>query len=175
MTQPQTTVTATVTVGSYPWGVAVSPDGTKVYVTNHGNNNVSVIDTATNTVTATVNVGSYPNGVAVNPDGTKVYVANPGSNTVSVIDTATNTVTATVNVGNSPVAFGQFIGPLPAEPVLPVANFSTNVTSGYAPLSVQFTDLSENATEWNWNFGDGNTSTEQNPEHTYSDSRKLYC
>ena len=112
-------------------------------------------------------VGISPDGVAVTPDGTKVYVANTDSNTVSVIDTATNTVTATVNVGNSPVAFGQFIGPLQHKPVLPVANFSSNVTSGYAPLSVQFTDLSENATEWNWNFGDGTTSTEQNPTHTY--------
>jgi len=53
-------------------------------------------------------------------------------------------------------------------PVLPVANFSSNVTTGNAPLSVQFTDLSENATEWNWSFGSGATSNEQNPTHTYS-------
>ena len=63
-------------VGSGPYGVAVSPDGTKVYVANDNSNTVSVIDTATNTVTATVPVGSYPSGVAVSPDGTKVYVAN---------------------------------------------------------------------------------------------------
>ncbi len=68
---------------------------------------------------------------------------------------------------------GKFIGTLQVtgtvtEPVLPVANFSSNVTSGYAPLSVQFTDLSKNATGWNWNFGDGANSTEQNPIHTYS-------
>ncbi len=54
------------------------------------------------------------------------------------------------------------------ETVLPVANFSTNVTSGYAPLTAQFTDLSENAAEWNWDFGDGTNSTEQSPAHTYS-------
>jgi len=54
------------------------------------------------------------------------------------------------------------------ETVLPVANFSTNVTSGYAPLTAQFTDLSENSIGWNWDFGDGNTSTEQSPAHTYS-------
>ena len=35
-------------------------------------------------------------------------------------------------------------------------------------LSVQFTDLSESATEWNWDFGDGSDSTDQNPTHTYS-------
>jgi PKD repeat protein len=42
------------------------------------------------------------------------------------------------------------------------------VTSGYAPLSVQFTDFSQNVTSTNWDFGDGSNSTDQNPEHTYS-------
>jgi len=42
---------------------------------------------------------------------------------------------------------------------IPVANFSSNVTSDYAPLQVQFTDLSQNATGWNWEFGDGTNST----------------
>src|ERR1035438_3795977 len=68
------TVTATVNVGSGPFGVAVNPAGTFVYVTNETSNNVSVINTATNTVTATVNVGLGPYGVAVNPAGTFVYV-----------------------------------------------------------------------------------------------------
>ncbi|AKB25522.1 collagen triple helix repeat domain protein [Methanosarcina sp. MTP4] len=58
--------------------------------------------------------------------------------------------------------------PPPPPSVLPVSNFSSNVTQGYTPLSVQFTDLSENATEWNWDFGDNAPSTEQNPMHTYS-------
>ena len=54
------TVTATVAVGTAPFGVAVNPAGTRVYVANTDSNNVSVIDTATNTVTATVAVGTYP-------------------------------------------------------------------------------------------------------------------
>ncbi len=54
------------------------------------------------------------------------------------------------------------------SPILPTANFTNNVTQGYVPLSVQFTDLSENATEWNWDFGDGTASTNQNATHTYS-------
>jgi YVTN family beta-propeller protein len=166
-------VTSTANVGSLPFGVAVSPDGKKVYVTNADSNTVSVIDTAISTVIATVNVGNLPCGIAVNPQGTKVYVANSNSNNVSVIDTATNTITATVNVGSTatvnvgslPVTFGQFIGP---RFVLPVANFVANVTSGYIPLTVQFNDSSENATGWNWDFGDGFNSTEQNPMHNYS-------
>lgn len=50
-----------------------------------------------------------------------------------------------------------------------VADFSADVTSGCAPLDVQFSDLSQcNPTAWLWNFGDGQTSTAQNPAHTYS-------
>ena len=65
------TVVATVTVGVGPVAVAVTPDGTHVYVTDARSNTVSVIRTATNTVVATVLVGTEPFGVAVTPDGTK--------------------------------------------------------------------------------------------------------
>jgi YVTN family beta-propeller protein len=80
----------------------VTPDGTKVYVTNYNSNTVSVIAAATNTLSATIPVGSYPDGIAVSPDGSEVYVANAMANSVSVIDTATSTVTATIPVGSSP-------------------------------------------------------------------------
>ncbi|KFL37059.1 hypothetical protein N788_11665 [Arenimonas donghaensis DSM 18148 = HO3-R19] len=90
------TVVTTIPVGSGAWGVAASPDGTRVYVPNPGSNNVSVIDTSTNTVTATVPVGASPYGATVSPDGAELYVTNLGSGNVSVIDTSTNTVVATV-------------------------------------------------------------------------------
>ncbi|AFD00439.1 PKD repeat-containing protein [Methanocella conradii HZ254] len=54
-----------------------------------------------------------------------------------------------------------------AKPPAPVAKFSSNKTIGIVPLTVQFTDMSIGATSWLWSFGDGNTSTEQNPAHTY--------
>lgn len=49
----------------------------------------------------------------------------------------------------------------------PVADFFVDITSGDAPLTVYFTDLSSNASSWAWDFGDGNTSTDQSPTHTY--------
>jgi dipeptidyl aminopeptidase/acylaminoacyl peptidase len=54
-------------------------------------------------------------------------------------------------------------------PAAPIANLTANLTSGKAPLTVQFTDTSsETPTRWAWTFGDGATSTERNPVHTYT-------
>lgn len=54
---------------------------------------------------------------------------------------------------------------------VPVAAFTATPTSGTAPLTVSFTDQSANSpTSWQWNFGDGGTSTQQNPTHTYHNS-----
>jgi YVTN family beta-propeller protein len=105
--------------------VAVTPDGSKVYVTNQGSNTVSVIATATNTVVGSpITVGTNPEGVAVTPDGSKVYVANHGSNTVSVIATATNTVVGSpIAVGKQPAAFGLFI-----QPFIAFSAFVPNLT-----------------------------------------------
>ena len=60
------------------------------------------------------------------------------------------------------------VTPGPA-PILPVADFSSNVTSGKVPLNVGFTDKSTGTPiSWTWSFGDGTSSTVQNPVHTYS-------
>ena len=96
-------VKTTVTVGSNPVGVAITPDGNYAYVANSGTTTVSVIQISTNTVIATVTVGSTPQNIAITPDGTYAYVANYNSGTVSVIQISTNTVTATVTVGSNPV------------------------------------------------------------------------
>jgi PKD repeat protein len=48
------------------------------------------------------------------------------------------------------------------------ADFDATPKSGQAPMAVQFTDLSATgATSWAWTFGDGGTSTLQNPMHMY--------
>jgi PKD repeat protein len=50
-----------------------------------------------------------------------------------------------------------------------VANFTANTTAGGAPLTVQFTDTSTGApTSREWDFGDGQYATSQNPSHTYT-------
>ncbi len=56
----------------------------------------------------------------------------------------------------------------------PTADFSTASISGTAPFTVKFMDDSSGTiTGWAWDFGDGSTSTAQNPVHTY-DSVGIY-
>ena len=114
-----------VPVGTYPYTVVMSADGSKVYVSNWGgkipgpgdvtdeqnpvvvdartgipNTGIlSVIATATNTVMKTIDVGLHPTGMALSPSGDRLYVTNANSDTVSVIDTATDSVANTLQVG----------------------------------------------------------------------------
>jgi YVTN family beta-propeller protein len=96
-------VEGTVTVGQNPFGVAVTPDGTKIYVANQNSGNVSVVDANTRKVITTITVGMSPLRVAVSPDGSKAIVTNQMSNNVSVIDVRTNSVITTLPVGKEPM------------------------------------------------------------------------
>jgi len=67
---PNTVFTTITSAGTGPSGVAATPDGAKVYVSNTTTDDVSVVDTATNTITGPVNVGTTPsnqNSVAMMP------------------------------------------------------------------------------------------------------------
>ena len=80
------------------------------------------------------------------------------------IYTVTLTVTNTAGSGMSSSTI--YVNSTSTSPV--VADFGSSVSSGGAPLTVQFTDLSTgNPTTWTWNFGDGTNSTVKNPTHTY--------
>ena len=95
-------------LGKNPMGVAVSPDGTRVYVANNQDNTLSVLDVKTFLpVTGTpIKVGRQPMGVAVSPDGTRVFVTNFQGKSVTVIDTKTLKPVGkdSVRVGRLPVS-----------------------------------------------------------------------
>ena len=46
-------------------------------------------------------------------------------------------------------------------------DFSASKVKGCAPLKVDFSSIAPSATSWAWDFGDGHTSTDENPENTY--------
>ncbi|MFC4908014.1 YncE family protein [Actinomadura gamaensis] len=96
-------------------GVAVTPDGRKVYVADTGQYDVAAVD-ASSGAAKKIFVGPYPQAVAVTPDGRAVYAAVTGGDTgaggsdeVKVIDTAADRVTQTIKVGTAPhqIAFSR--------------------------------------------------------------------
>ena len=58
---------ASVPVGERPWGIALSPDGTRLYTANGGSNDVSVVDVRARKQIARVKVGEGPWGIAIAP------------------------------------------------------------------------------------------------------------
>ena len=73
------------------------------------------------------------------------------------------------------VEYGHFCGRVPVTATLGTGNLEANfgISTTILDLSltngeVTFTDSTQGATSWFWDFGDGNTSTAQNPTHTYT-------
>ncbi|MFY9800126.1 MAG: PKD domain-containing protein, partial [Methanoregula sp.] len=84
--------------------------------------------------------------------------------------TYTVTLTVTNANGSDRTVKTRYITVTP--PPGPEAGFIASSTTGRSPLTVQFTDQSTGSPRsWYWNFGDGTTSTKQNPVHTYRSLR----
>ncbi len=98
-------------------------------------------------------------------DGSTSTLQNP-SHTYTAPGTYDVTLTATNTIGSNTVTQPGYIT---VNAAVPVSSFTANVTSGVAPLTVQFSDTSNNTpTGWYWSFGDGGISTSENPVYTFS-------
>ncbi|MFH1756395.1 MAG: PKD domain-containing protein, partial [Candidatus Latescibacterota bacterium] len=106
-----------------------------------------------------------------------IKTQNPGWTSAQIRNQLCNTAIDIINVesGSGWDRYSGY-GMVDAEaavgggtPSPPTAAFSGLPTSGDAPLSVNFTDQSSGSpTSWSWTFGDGGTSSAQNPSHTYN-------
>ncbi len=128
-------VGASVPLGVQPTFSVIDPVLNRLYVTNTGDNTVSVFD-ATNVnfsnmpampTLATVNVGTGPVGLTALVDGTKFYVANAGSDDVTVVSASSYSVLSTVALaaGANPV----WIASDPTASRVYVANQGTTNTT----------------------------------------------
>lgn len=90
--------------------------------------------------------------------------------------TDTSVIDSMIYDRNDDLAIGGYVTyipfltePHPDTPTLYGTDFSADVNTGEVPLTVNFTDLTKDGvTSWLWDFGDGSTSTEKNPRHTYT-------
>jgi YVTN family beta-propeller protein len=97
----------TLTPGTNPKDVAITPNGNYAYVTNSLSNNVTIIQNASSgspSVLTTVGVGTSPYNVAITPNGNYAYVTNNGSNNVTIIQNASSgspSVLTTLAIGTN--------------------------------------------------------------------------
>jgi len=93
-------------LGPAPTRLAITPDGSRLLVTNVHDGSVTVMDTATSSILQTLAVGQGPADVAISPDGSLAYIPNQLDGTTTVIDIAATAVLTTVNVpgGGGPLA-----------------------------------------------------------------------
>jgi YVTN family beta-propeller protein len=101
-----------IAVGLHPSSMALSPDRSKLFVTNSNSDSVSVIDTGQNRVLKTISVkaaprlplGSTPTALAVAHDGSRLFITMGGLNAVDVIDVASGKQLGMIPVGWYPAA-----------------------------------------------------------------------
>jgi len=98
-------VTRVISVGENPVGLAISADGSKLYVTSAvPAGKVQVIDIRVGRVVDIIAVGHTPVAVVASPDGKTLFVCNQFNNNISVIDLGSKKQTATIAVAREPVA-----------------------------------------------------------------------
>ena len=90
---------ATVATGPLPNYAVISGDGTKVYVSNAGNDTVSEVDAGRGIVLRNFVVGASPEHLVLAPDGSRLYVANVDDGTVSAIALPQGDVVQTFEIG----------------------------------------------------------------------------
>ncbi|MBL7723638.1 MAG: gliding motility-associated C-terminal domain-containing protein [Chitinophagaceae bacterium] len=93
--------------GIQPVGIAISPDGHRLYVCSYGSDFINVFSTDNYALLASITVGqgqiSAPSGIIVSPDNKRIYVNLFDENKVAVINAVTNAVVAYYSTGNRPV------------------------------------------------------------------------
>lgn len=87
---------------AFPAGIAVTPDGKRLYIAENLTHKVAVIDLADQKVITKIAVGEYPYDCEVSADGKRVYVSIWGGRSVAVIDSASNEVVGNIQTGDHP-------------------------------------------------------------------------
>ena len=98
-------VVTTIPLAGEPSGLALSPDGTRLYVTaGSADGKIHVLNLTTNAVEEALPAGHTPTAPVLSPDGKTLYVCNRLNNEVQVLDLVSRKITARIRVPREPVA-----------------------------------------------------------------------
>ncbi|MCD4786444.1 MAG: carboxypeptidase regulatory-like domain-containing protein [Candidatus Eremiobacteraeota bacterium] len=90
-------------VGASPTGIAITPDGRRLFVADHNSADVAVLSASPLSLITRTSVGVSPARLIVSPDGSKVYVTCKGSGTVAILSAMTGGNIGSVHVGKEPM------------------------------------------------------------------------
>jgi YVTN family beta-propeller protein len=94
-----------IAIPTQPSGLAISPDGSKLYVSGASpDGRVFVVDPKTGKISGQFRAGHTPTAPVVSPDGKRLYICNQFNNDVSVIDTASGRELTRIAVLREPIA-----------------------------------------------------------------------
>ncbi len=154
------TISTTYTVNLTGANGCLNSDTIKVLV-----NPLPVIDAGVNTVLCP------GDSVALTATGGISYVWTPSaglSNPNISNPNATPTIVTTYSVTGTDVNGCKNIDSVNVSiGIIPTANFGYTLSLACDGMIAQFQDSSLNANAWSWNFGDGASSSQQNPVHTF--------
>ena len=85
-----------------PGAMAISADGSRLYVVCERGHQLLVADAHAGTVIKRIDVGAVPRGIAFSPSGERIYVTNSWDDTVSVIDARSLEIVQTIKTGAEP-------------------------------------------------------------------------
>lgn len=88
--------------GTKPMAMAITKDGSKLFVSTGRARKVLVLDTATEQITASFEVGQRPWGIALSPDEKLLFTANGPSNDVTVVEVASQKIIRRIKAGDRP-------------------------------------------------------------------------
>ncbi len=161
------------TIGKGSSGVAITPDGRRVYVTNSGTNDVTEVDTVTR-LTRTIAVGSRPSGIAIGPNPNQSqcsYTVTPSSASFSAnggngsLQITTNPVSGCNWMASSNVTWVRITSPPQGSgnqtlPYQVDANSSANSRTGAITVSGQTHTITQAGTTPNCAYQVSATSSQ---------------
>jgi len=148
-------VLKSISVGNEPLGLEINPVKPQLYVVNHADGTISIIDTSScKVIGEPIKVGRLPTHATVNSDGTELYVVNSGEDSMSIVKlTALPYESDKIDVGRTPYGISKSVDDSrlfvtnESDDTVSIVSLLTNSVEGAIPVSNFPKDIAYTHTE----------------------------